>query len=370
MAADLHASTRTAQNTISVFLFGLAAGQLLFGPLSDRLGRRPPILGGVLLFLAASGLCAVATDVNVLIGARVLQAVGACAGMVVSRAVVRDRYDDHEVLHVFSLLSLVFGVAPVLAPMAGAWVLHVADWRWIFGVQALFGLIVGAIALWKLPESRSEATRLKAVGENALSSYLALLRTPLFVGYLATSALSAAALFAYITAAPALVMGELKIPPAHFGWVFGINAVGLIGCGQINARLARRIPGDTLLQYALVAALCAGLVMAACAITGVGGMFGILGPLFVVLSALGFSQPNATAAAMTVDRHRAGATSALLGAAFFGVGGLAGAAVSLIPGRPSIGAGAVVVVSLALALIAYRRLVAPHRRAKLLAAAS
>ena len=320
MAADLHAAPQAAQATVSTFLLGLALGQLVFGPLSDRLGRRPPILGGMVLFCLATAVCAAAPGVGVLVGARLLQAFGACAGMVVSRAVVRDRYDDHEVLHVFSLLSLVFAIAPVAAPLIGGWVLQVADWRWIFGVQALFGLLAGCAAFFRLPESRAEATRLRAVGETALKSYLALLRQPLLVGYLLTGALSGAALFSYVASAPRVVMGEFHIPAAHFGWVFGANAIGVTAAGQINARLARRIPADSVLRVALVATPVAGLALLACAWTGFGGLWGVLAPLFLVISALGFSQPNTTAAAMTVDRHRAGATPAQHGTRVLGVG--------------------------------------------------
>ena len=363
MTADLKVSPAAGQATISIFLLGLAGGQLFFGPLSDRMGRRPPILFGVVLFLAASGICAIATSGVVLIGARFLQALGACAGMVVSRAVVRDRYDDHEVLHVFSLLSLVFGVAPVLAPLVGGWVLTVADWRWIFGVQAAFGLATGVAAFLRLPESRAEATRERALSENTLGSYLGLLRQPLLVGYLFTGAFSGAALFAYITQAPRMVMGEFHIPAAQFGWVFGINAIGLVGAGQLNARLARRIPGDALLQGALLVALAAAAMLAICAWTGWGGMWGVLVPLFVVLSGFGFSQPNASAAAMNVDKHRAGSTAALLGVAFFGVGSLAGTATSLIPGDASSAMAAVIVGSLILALASYRLIVRRHRQA-------
>ncbi len=362
MATDLHASPGAAQATISTFLLGLAFGQLVFGPLSDRFGRRAPILAGVALFCVASGLCAVSANVGLLIAARLIQALGACAGMVVSRAVVRDRYDDHEVLHVFALLSLVFGVAPVVAPLVGGWVLGVASWRWIFGVQALFGIAAGTAAFRRLPESRSEATRLRAAAETAGASYVALLRQPLLVGYLLTGALSGAALFSYITSAPRVVIGELHIPAAHFGWVFGVNAVGLVGASQVNARLARRIPGDTLLQVGLVGALCAAAVLALCAWTQWGGLMGLLAPLFVVISALGFSQPNTTAAAMSVDRHRAGATAALIGTAFFGVGSLSGAATSLIPGRASQAMAIVITVTLLMALAAHRSLVSPRLR--------
>ena len=364
MARSLHASPAAAQSTVSTFLLGLAVGQLIVGPMSDRIGRRAPILGGAALYCLASGLCALSTHVGLLIGSRLLQALAACTGSVVARAVVRDRYDDHEVLHVLSLLTLIFGVAPVLAPLVGGWVLGVANWRWIFGVQALFGLAAGAAAFFRLPESRSEATRLQARGENPFASYFALLRQPLLIGYLLTGGLAGAALFSYITSAPRMVIGEFHIPPAHFGWVFGINAVGLIGAGQVNARLARRIPADTLVQAALLAALAAAAVLAVCAWTGWGGIWGVLTPLFVVISGLGFSQPNTTAAAMAVDRGRAGATAALLGTAFFGVGSLSGVATSLIPGRPSVAMACVIVGTLVLALAAYRGMVFPRVRGR------
>ena len=365
MAADLHAAPQAAQSTVSTFLLGLAIGQLVFGPLSDRLGRRAPILGGVALFVLATGVCAASPNVELLIGARLLQAFGACAGMVVSRAVVRDRYDDHEVLHVFSLLSLVFAIAPVAAPLIGGWVLLVADWRWIFGAQALFGVLAGAAAFARLPESRSEATRQRALSENSFESYLALLRQPLLVGYLLTGALSGAALFSYIASAPRVIMGEFHIPAAHFGWVFGANAIGITAGSQINARLARRIPADTVLQGALAAALAAGVALLGGALTGFGGLWGVLVPLFLVISALGFSQPNTSAAAMTVDRNRAGATAALLGASFFGVGSLSGAATSLLPGSASAAMGEVIAATLLMALLSYWLLVAPQRRREL-----
>ncbi len=362
MARALHASPPAAQSTVSVFLLGLAVGQLVVGPMSDRFGRRAPILGGAALFCLASGLCALATDVDLLIGTRLLQALAACTGSVIARAVVRDRYDDHEVLHVFSLLALVFGVAPVLAPLVGGWVLGVADWRWIFGVQALFGLAAGTAAFFRLPESRSEATRARARSENPFASYLALLRQPLLVGYLLTGGLAGAALFSYITSAPRMIIGEFHIPPAHFGWVFGINAAGLIGAAQVNARLARRIQADALVQAALLTAMAAAAVLGVCAWTGWGGLWGVLAPLFVVISGLGFSQPNTTAAAMAVDRQRAGATAALLGTAFFGVGSLSGVATSLIPGRASVAMACVIAGTLVLALASYRLLVLPRVR--------
>ena len=363
IVAVLRASPAAGQATISVFLFGLAAGQLVFGPLSDRWGRRPPLFAGMALFLLASALCAAVTDARTLIGLRLVQAVGACAGMVIARAVVRDRYDDHEVLHVFSLLTLVFGVAPIVAPLVGGWVLAAAGWRAIFGVQASFALVIGALAWRRLGETRSEATRRKAMSERPLRSYAALLRQRRLLGNLLTGSLSGAALFSYITAAPMVVMGVFHIPAAHFGWVFGANAAGLIGGAQVNARLARRIAPERLLVWALASAIVAACVLLADGLTGWGGVWGVLAPLFWVIASLGFSQPNAQAEAMTVDRTRAGGTAALLGAGGFGVGAAAGAVQALAPGGTVVAMATVILASLILSLAAHRWLIGGLRPA-------
>jgi DHA1 family bicyclomycin/chloramphenicol resistance-like MFS transporter len=330
LVKTLHTTPSAAQQTVSIFLIGLAVGQLVYGPVSDRVGRRGPILFGVGVYLLASLGCALAASIGLLIVFRLLQAVGACAGMVIARAVVRDRYEDHEVLHVFSLLTLVMGSAPIIAPLIGGWVLTVGSWRWIFGVQSLFALLITACAFFFLPESRSEATRKRALSERPLASYLALLRAPRLLGLMLNGAFSNVALFAFITAAPELVITHYHVPAADFGWIFGVNVTGMMAAGQINARLARRVPGETLLHAANAAALACASVMVLCAVTGWGGMFGVLIPLWFVMASLGFSQPNASAAAMSVDRERAGATAALLGATMFGVGSLAGVVTSLL----------------------------------------
>ncbi len=330
LVRTLRTTPAAAQQTVSIFLIGLAVGQMVYGPVSDRVGRRGPILFGVGVYLVASLGCACASSVGLLIVFRLLQALGACAGMVIARAVVRDRYEDHEVLHVFSLLTLVMGSAPILAPLIGGWVLSVGSWRWIFGVQSVFALLITACAFFFLPESRSEATRVRAMSERPLASYIALARSPRLTALLLNGAFGGAALFAFVTAAPEIVITLYHVPPADFGWIFGVNVTGMMAAGQINARLARRVPGETLLHAANVVALVCASVLAICAFTGWGGMFGVLIPLWFVMASLGFSQPNSGASAMSVDRERAGATAALMGAATFGVGSLAGVATSLL----------------------------------------
>ena len=361
----LNASPAAGQATISVFLAGLGVGQLAYGPLSDRWGRRGPALAGIGLYALACAACLVAQDMRVMTAARLLQAVGACGGGVIARAVVRDRYEDHEVIHVYAMLSLVSGVAPALAPLIGGFLLAAAGWRSIFAVQLGFALAVGAWTYLALPESRSAATRDKARESSAAASYLALLRKPLLVGYLLTGAFSGAALFAYINSAPEVLITIFHIPPSRFGWVFGVNAIGLIGANQINARLSRRLPARALIRGSLGSALVAGGALLVCAETGWGGLWGVLVPLFLVLASLGFTQPNATAGAMGVDRERAGAAAALLGVGFFGVGGLAGVATAVLHDGTARPMALVILASLATALTVFEATAARVRPAQI-----
>lgn len=330
IGAALAASSGQTQATVSAFLAGMAIGQVFYGPASDRFGRRAPILFGIAVYVAASAACALATSPEMLIGARFVQALGGCAGAVVARAAVRDRFGHVETARMLSLLMLVMGLAPVLAPMAGGAVLLLAGWRAIFWVLAAFGLIVGAAAFFKLEESRSEATARQARAEHPIRAYLNLFKQRRIVGYTLAGAFNGAALFTYISASPDLLIGTYKIPAAHFGWVFGANAAGLIGAGQVNRLILRwRTPDSVLRISSLVAAGVAGL-LAAAAVTGLGGAWSVLVLLFALLATYGFVQGNATAGALNVDPLRGGSTSALMGAMSFATGAVASTASGLL----------------------------------------
>lgn len=360
IARTLHASASDTQLTVAAFFIGIAVGQLFYGPISDRFGRRWPMLIGIGLYIAASLGCAAAGSIGLLIGLRVLQALGGCAGMVISRAIVRDRFEHHEVLHVFSMLMLVMGLAPILAPLLGGFMLQVASWRWLFGVQAMFAAIVGLAVILTLPESRSQATAEQALGEHPFQSYASLLKNPRLLGYVLTGAFSGAALFTYVATSPDIVIGHFHVRSQDFGWVFGVNAFGFIGCSQINARLARRLPSDVILKWANLGALAAGLLLLAGAESGFGGLWGFLVPQFLVMASMGFTQPNSGAGALGEDGSRAGAVSALVGSAGF-VAGATSAAIAgaLRDGTPRPMA-MVVVGSLILSMICLRTLVRPQ----------
>jgi DHA1 family bicyclomycin/chloramphenicol resistance-like MFS transporter len=319
----LHATAGQTQGTVAAFVFGMAVGQLFYGPASDRLGRRPPLLLGIGIFIAASVVCALATNIETLLAARFVQALGGCAGSVVSRAIVRDRFGAEETARMLSLMMLIMGVAPILAPLLGGVLVTYFDWRACFWVLAASGLAVGAATFLRLPESRSRETQAQAGTESPIQAYVALLKNRRVLGYAMVSAFNGAMFFTYLSNAADLIIRQYGVSPAHFGWVFGANAVGVIGGSQVNRYLLRRLTYDQVLTRATIVSAVLGLLLLAVALTGVGGPLAVLPILFGLLSTYGFIQGNAMAGALNADPLRAGAASSLLGAGSFAMGAVA-----------------------------------------------
>jgi DHA1 family bicyclomycin/chloramphenicol resistance-like MFS transporter len=315
---------------MSVFLIGMALGQLLYGPISDRVGRRPPLMIGIAVFIVMSIGCAFAQTIGSLIVMRFLQALGACVGQVLARAVVTDVYDRREAPRMFSLLMLVMGLAPILAPIAGGWVLAVADWQAIFLALAVFGVLVGGLVFFRLPESRSEQVAAHARTESPFQGITAVARNRHIVGYAIAGGMGTASMFTYITCVPDLLIEHYGISPEHFGWFFGINAAGLIAGSQINRHLLKRRTSHDLLKIALAIGLGLTLILLVSALTGIGGLPGLLIPLFLVITCMGFVLPNGGASAMVIDLKRAGSTSAFTGSMSFALGASGSAIAGLL----------------------------------------
>jgi len=329
IGAALDADPSQAQATLATFLAGMALGQLVYGPASDRLGRRGPILFGVAVFVLASIGCAMATTVDQLLLGRFVQALGACAGGVVVRAVVRDQFSHIETARILSLMMLIMGLAPILAPMLGGVLLSLGDWSWNFWFMAAMGTAIGVAGLLRLKESRSEATAIQASKENPFQSYLAVLSQKRLVGYALCGALNGATLFTYIASSPEVMMGTYEVPLGIFPFVFAMNAVGVIGSSQLNRYALRTATTDQVLSRASTVSLVVGVLLALATVTGIGGLWAVLPLLFLLLGSYGFMAGNTTAGALSVDPLRSGASSALLGAASFAAGALASSVAGL-----------------------------------------
>jgi DHA1 family bicyclomycin/chloramphenicol resistance-like MFS transporter len=320
----------SAQITLATFLAGMAIGQFFYGPASDRWGRRPPIVFGAVVYVLASAACALAPSIGALAAARFVQALGGCAGQVVARAVVRDRFEHRDAARVLSLLMLVMGLAPIVAPLIGGALLTVVGWRAIFWVLAVFGGMISLVSLWRLEESRSAETAAQARSEHPVRAYVSLLGNVRLVGFILSGALNSAALFTYISASPGLLIGTYGVPPSQFGWLFGLNAGAMIAMSQVNGHLLKRHTPEQLVSWVRPVSLLFALVLAAAAFTGFGGMWGVLIPLFFILGSMGFIGPNTMAGGLNLDPRRAGSISALMGGASFAVGAGASAMITVL----------------------------------------
>ena len=311
MSGDLGVPPATVQFSIITCLVGLALGQLVSGTLSDRWGRRRPIVAGVAAFGVLSLLVALSPSAPVLIALRLLQGFAGGAGVVIARAVVRDLFAGRDAARVFSRLTLVFGLAPILAPSLGGAVQRFSSWRGIFVVLGAFGLLLAALLAARLPETLPPARRAGGGLAALARSAGPILRDRVFLGYALAQALAFAALFGYVGNGSFVLQDGYGLPPTAFGLLFGLNAVGLTALSQANARLLNRTAPRVLLLAALAGLTAAGLVTLVAAL--LGNLAGLLAGLFVLACSFGMTQPNSIALAMDRYPDRAGTAAAVLG---------------------------------------------------------
>jgi DHA1 family bicyclomycin/chloramphenicol resistance-like MFS transporter len=356
IARELHTSAASVQVSLAVYFVGIACGQAFYGPLSDRWGRKPALYFGLVLFCFSSIGCALANDVTALIALRFLQALGGCAPLVVPRAVVRDYFDQRGSVRMLSVLMLVMGLAPILAPLIGGQLLVNFGWRSVFWVLAAYGAFWMIVVVLFLPESLPAERRRRQRAAEVFATYFGLLRDRAYIGYVATGALIFAGLLAYISGSPFVFIELFRVPPEQYGVFFGINAIGIIAASQVNRWLANRYDARHIISAVLPVSVTAGLILLVDAYTGFGGFPGILLPLFFYIASHGFVMPNTTALAMAPHGAVAGSASALLGTVQFVLGASAGALVGALGNGTAVPLAAVVAGCGALAFAAYQAL--------------
>ncbi|MBV6289735.1 multidrug effflux MFS transporter [Pseudomonas aegrilactucae] len=329
MAQAFATDEKHIQTTLAAYFLGLSLGQLAYGPVADRFGRRIPLLVGVTLFTLASLACAFAPSLDALIVARFVQALGGCAGMVLSRAIVSDKCDAVASAKVFSQLMLVMGLAPILAPMLGGVLVNLYGWQSIFIVLTLFSALCALAVALGLPESLP-AHQLRQPLSGALRQYGRLLKDRVFLGHALTGGIAIAGMFAYIAGSPFVFIKLYGVPAEHYGWLFGSNAAGFILVAQVNARLLARRGPAFLLARTVWVYLAAGVVLLGISALRPAQLWPLLIPLFVCIASLGCIIPNASACAMSGQGARAGSASALLGCVQFSVAAGAAALVGVL----------------------------------------
>lgn len=329
IAQSFATDSEHVQLSLSAYFVGLALGQLFYGPLADRFGRRPPLLFGIGLFTAASIACALAPTLEWLIAARFAQALGGCAGMVVNRAVVRDICTPIEAARAFSQLMLVMGVAPILAPLAGGWMLLFGGWQLIFTFLAVFAGIFGLLVFFRLPETLPTHLPPSQLS-SALGRYGRLLKEPQFMFHALTGGIAMAGMFAYIAGSPFVFIELYGVPVEHYGWFFGMNSAGFVLAAQFNSRLLRKRTPLRLLKATTLLFMSSTLVLSLVALLEPPSLWPLLLPLFCCMALLALVLPNSSACALAGHGHQAGVASALMGTLQFAIAGVVSALVGML----------------------------------------
>jgi DHA1 family bicyclomycin/chloramphenicol resistance-like MFS transporter len=319
MSHSLHANEGMVELTISGYLIGFSLGQLLWGLISDRYGRRSSVAIGLVLFVIGSAGCALSGSALAIIGWRVVQALGACASVALSRAMVRDLYEGVRAARMLSILITVMAIAPLVGPLVGGQIVALAGWRAIFWTLVGIGFVTLA-ALFTIPETLPSARRNQESLGRAMARYGALLRDRRILGYAGAGGFFYAGMFAYIAGTPFAYITYYHIPAQLYGLLFGLGILGIMASNLFNSYLVSRFGYDRMLLVGTIIAASSGILVEVFTRTGWGGLWGLVTPLFVFVSATGFIVANSITGALDKFPKRAGAVSALVGAIQYGSG--------------------------------------------------
>lgn len=316
MATDLQGD---AELTITGFLIGFCIAQLVWGPVSDHFGRRLPLFIGMVLFIAGSVGCALSTDIVQIVFWRVFQALGACTGPMLARAMIRDLFSRTRAAQMLSTLMIIMAVAPIAGPLIGGQMIKVTSWHTIFWLLAIIGVLMLGSLFW-LEETLPAEKRVKASLSGAFANYAILLRNASFMRFTLCLTFYYVAAYAFITGSPFVYIRYFGVDPQHYGWLFAVNIIGLMAVSVVNRRLVHRYPLESLLRFAVFAATLAAVILAAATGFGFGGIGLIVVAVFVFFSMNGIIAATSTACALDAVPNVAGSASALMGSLQYGSG--------------------------------------------------
>ncbi|HLK31345.1 MAG TPA: multidrug effflux MFS transporter [Puia sp.] len=329
IAKGLNSTVAKVTLSLSSFFIGISAGQLLYGPLLERFGRKKPLYFGLCAYLVASVGCALAASVDALIVLRLLQALGGCVGMVAARAMVRDLFEVKENAKIFSLLMLVVAVSPIIAPTLGGYVTAMIGWRFVFVMLIIVAIIILIGIYLLLPESKKPDPNFSLKPRPILKNFAGVIKHPQFYTYAFTGAIAASGLYAYIGGSPYVFMELFKVSEKQYGWIFALIAMGLIGSSQLNSVMLKNYTSEQIIRVALICQSITGITLFLITLFGWSELFSTIFLIFIFLCCQGFTFPNSSALSLAPFGHNAGSASALMGAIQMSIGAFTSALVSM-----------------------------------------
>lgn len=330
IAIDLKTTVNQVSLSLSSYFIGISAGQLLYGPLLDRFGRKKPLYIGLAVYVLASLGCALSTNVDVFIGLRFVQAIGSCAATVAAMAMVRDLFPVEDSPKVFSLLMLVVGLSPMLAPTIGGYVIAGFGWHIIFVILAIMGTGVLIASRFGLPNTHKPDATISLKPKPIITGFANVLKTPQFYTYALSGAVAFSGLFTYVAGSPLVFMDIFKVSGEAYGWIFAFMSVSFIGSSQLNSVLLKKYKSEQLVYFGLLLQCMISLIFLAAAINNLLDLYGTIAMLFLYLGCLGLTNPNTAGLSLAPFTKNAGSASALLGALQLGLGAIASMAVGVL----------------------------------------
>jgi DHA1 family bicyclomycin/chloramphenicol resistance-like MFS transporter len=351
IAKDLNTSVANVSMTLSSYFVGISAGQLLYGPLLDRFGRKKPLFIGLLVYILASLGCVFVTDINTFIGLRFIQAIGSCAAAVASVSMVRDLFPVKDIPKVFSLLMLVVGLSPMLAPTFGGYITADYGWHTVFFILMSMGILILLASQIGLPNTFKPDTSISLKPKPIITNFISILKEPQFYTYCFTGSIAFSGLFAYVAASPVLFMDIFKVDAKTYGWIFAFMSMSFIGASQINSLLLRKFTSEKMIYGSLVVQSIISLLFLILVMNNTIGLYETTGLLFLFLGCMGISNPNTAGLTLAPFSKNAGSASALMGAIQLGIGALASFAVGFFVKNSMLPMVVIMAVTTILALI-------------------